>query len=117
MPENLDEKARWRPLEARLPVEECTAFMYMGNDGDIHRYKHADTGRYLYLDEKSDCFVEDVKSEGYVPADFAAEYGRATNWGTATNWGQANAFETALSEAVKEPRTEVHSEPGGGMER
>jgi hypothetical protein len=74
-----DEKAYWKPLEARLPVEECAAFMYMGNEDGLYLYKHIDSRRYLCLDEQGNCFAEDGVTGRYAPADFAAEYRHATD--------------------------------------
>ena len=60
----------WRPLEAIVPPEECSGFMYMGwqaIDGKrLHHYKHIDTRRYLLLTDELETFRY-LNDESYWP--------------------------------------------------
>lgn len=41
----------WKPLEARLGLERCVGFMFMGRASGINHYKHGISRRYLFLDD------------------------------------------------------------------
>jgi hypothetical protein len=67
---------KWQPLERILRAVECGEFMYMGNVGAIHRYKHIETRRYLNLDSEGRCYAWTGNGEEYTPADLSEQLRR-----------------------------------------
>lgn len=71
----------WIPLLSRLAPRQCGAFMYMGQVGAVHLYKHITTRRYLNLDTEGNCFVWDSQGDNpsnYAAVDFEEEFIRVT---------------------------------------
>lgn len=65
----------WKPLEAVLPANQCSYFMYMGCIGEIVLYKHSITRRYLNIDRTTGRFyryIDGLMSE--INRDEALEY-------------------------------------------
>lgn len=53
----------WKPLVSRLGAARCAGFMYMGQVGGIHQYKHGITRRYLFLDDEGRAFEAAGRNE------------------------------------------------------
>jgi hypothetical protein len=59
----------WGPLEKVMPLKWCAGFMWMGQVGEIHLYKHGFTRHYLNVDASGNAYRYLGPSNRYVPMD------------------------------------------------
>lgn len=72
----IETRADWAPLEAKLAPELCAEFMWMYRDRGVEHYKHIQTRRYLRLDPVGRCLAR--QGDGFYEIPFDEEWRRVS---------------------------------------